>query len=221
MSMQIIRNLIAAAAILVPTFSHAALVINNLAAGTQGFAASMSGPTAEFFPGAPFDNRQVAFSFTTGAEMVTLTNLTFALNVGDPSITPIEITLSTGSVVPGGTGLLSLGTVAPLSDTPISQVLTLTPSSTVTLNPSTEYWLHFTVPAGGGIYTLNNGNAPTLAPGWALGNSWYYEPDFGGAWTEVTSGVKARVNMNVESVPEPTTAMLGATGLLFLLRRRR
>ena len=37
MSMQIIRNLIVAAAILAPTFSHAALVINNLAAGTQGF----------------------------------------------------------------------------------------------------------------------------------------------------------------------------------------
>ena len=155
-NMQIIRNLIIAASILAPAFSHGTIVINNLTGGSQGFAASVSGPTAEFFPGAPFENRQVAFSFTTGPDIVTLTSLSFAVNVNDAPLTPIEITLSTGSVVPGGTGLLSLGTVAPLSPTPVGQLLSITPAATVTLNASTQYWLHFTVPTGGGIYTVNN-----------------------------------------------------------------
>jgi hypothetical protein len=219
----IIRNLIIATAAVVfaPALSHATIVINNLAMGTQSFGASLSGPTAEFFPGSPFDNREIAFTFTTGADVVTLTSLTFSVNVGAPSISPIEFTLSTGSAVPGGTGALSLGSVAPLSDTPVGQTLTLTPSSTVTLNAATEYWLHVTVPAGGGIYAFNNTNTPTFAPGWSLGNTWYYEPDFGGGWTEVTSGPKARISMNVATVPEPTTAVLGSMGALLLLRRRR
>ena len=135
---------------------------------------------------------------------------------------PIQVTLSTGTVVPGGTGGLTLGTVAPLSPTPVGQLLTVTPTSTVTLTPSTNYWIHLTVPSGGGIYSVNNSNNPILAPGWSLGNSWYYEPDFGGSWTEITSGPQARVNLNVQSVPEPTTIVLGAvSGLLLCTRRRR
>lgn len=225
--MNITRHLIAATAAFVfaPAISHATIVISNLTPGTQSFAASLSGPTAEFFPGtlfsSPFDNREIAFTFTTGLDAVTLTSLSFSVNVGDPAISPIHFSLSTGSGVPGGTGALSLGSVAPLSDTPVGQTLTLTPSTTVTLNASTEYWLHVTVPTGGGIYSFNNTNTPAFAPGWSLGNTWYYEPDFGGSWTEITSGVKARISMDVAPVPEPTSAMLASVGAFLLLRRRR
>jgi hypothetical protein len=216
-----VRHSIFAAALLLPALSHATLVINNLAAGTQGFALSLSGPAAEFFPGEPFNDRQVAFSFTTGADAVFLSNVSFSINIGDPSLSPVELTLSTGSVVPGGTGAISLGSVAPLSPTPGVQLLSLAPTSVVTLNPSTEYWMHFTVPAGAGIYAINNSNTPVFAPGWSMGNSWAYDPDFGGSWSELANGTQARVSIDVQTVPEPTTAMLGAAGMFCLLRRRR
>lgn len=215
-----IRNVAVAAFLITPAFSDAALVINNLVPGTQGFAASLSGPTAgDFF--APFENRQFAFSFTTGLDTVTVTDFTFSINMGDAFLSPIQVTLSTGTVVPGGTGSMTLGSVAPLAPTPIGQLLTITPASTITLQPSTEYWAHLTVPTGSAIYAVNNSNAPILASGWALGNSWYYDPDFGGSWTEITSGPQARVSLNVQTVPEPTTAMLGCLGALLVCRRRR
>lgn len=216
-----LRKLALAALFVSPCIGEAALVINNITPSTQNFAASLSGPTAEIFF-SPFEDRQFAFSFTTGPDTVTVTDFTFSISLGDVILSPIQITLSTGTVVPGGTGGITLGTVAPLSPTPVGQLLTVTPTSTVTLTPSTNYWIHLTVPSGGGIYSVNNSNNPILAPGWSLGNSWYYEPDFGGSWTEITSGPKARVNLNVESVPEPTTVVLGAvSGLLLCTRRRR
>ena len=67
----------------------------------------------------------------------------------------------------------------------------------------------------------DNGNAPVIEPGWTLGNTWYFAPDFGGSWTEVTSGPQARVELTVEAVPEPSTPLLGLVAAGMVLRRRR
>ena len=197
----------------------ATVVIDNMTPGTQGFAASLSGPAAEVFPFDPFPDRQVAFSFISGPGAVALSQLTFIIFLGDVYLSPIEATLSTGSAVPGGVAALSLGTVTPAA-APAGQVLSISPAVPIPLAPSTEYWVHFTVPAGAGLYSILNNNNPVLSSGFSLGNTWYYDPD--SSWTDITSGPQARVRLSVEAVPEPGVALLGMlAGLAVLCRRSR
>lgn len=199
----------------------ATIAIDNLGAGTQGFAASLSGPTASFGIFGTFEDRQVAFSFVSGPAPVELTQLRFSINIGDVSIDPIQATLSTGGSVPGGINPITIGSAAPAAPTPVSQLMTIMPAAPIQLAANTSYWIHFTVPTGSAIYTINNSNAPVIEPGWSLGNTWYYAPDFGGSWTEVTSGPQARVELTVEAVPEPGSALLGLVAGGMALRRRR
>ncbi len=195
------------------------MVIDNLGVGTQGFAASLSGPVATDFFGDPYDNREVAFSFTSGPALVALSELAFVSNLaGSPSLNSIQATLSTGTVAPGGQDLIALGLTTPTSNTPATQLLTITPSSPVPLTPNTTYWIHFTVPAGDAVYTINNSNAPVIASGWSLDNTWYYAP--GDVWTEVSSGPQARMRLSVIPVPEPTTTSLAVVALALIRRRR-
>lgn len=199
----------------------ASVVIDNLSGGTQGFAASLSGPTASFGIFGTFEDRQVAFSFVSGPAPVELTQLRFSINMGDVAVDPIQATLSTGGPVPGGINPITIGSAAPAAPTPIGQLLTIVPAAPIRLAVNTSYWIHFTVPTGSAIYTINNSNAPVIEPGWSLGNTWYYAPDFGGSWTEVTSGPQARVELTVEAVPEPSSTLLGLVAGGMALRRRR
>lgn len=199
----------------------ATVVISNLSGGTQGFGASLSGPSASFGFFGTFEDRQVAFSFVSGPDSVHLTQLRFSISIGDVAIDPIQATLSTGGPVPGGINPITIGSAAPAAPTPVGQLLTIVPTVPVLLAANTSYWIHFTVPTGSAIYTINNNNAPVVDPGWTLGNTWYYEPDFGGSWTEVTSGPQARVEMTVEAVPEPSATLLGLVAGGIALRRRR
>lgn len=198
----------------------ATVVIDNLGAGTQGFAASLSGPSASFVFG-NFEDRQVAFSFVSGPAPVELTQLRFSINVGDISTDSIQATLSTGGSVPGGINPITIGSAAPAAPTPVGQLLTIVPVAPIQLTANTSYWIHFTVPTGTAIYTINNSNAPVIEPGWTLGNTWFFEPDFGGSWTEVTSGPQVRIEMTVEAVPEPSSTLLGLVAGVVALRRRR
>ncbi len=210
--------------ILSPAAARASLVaINNLAPGTQGFAASLSGPLGEFFPGDSFGDRQIAFSFTTGADDVDLTEIGFVMNLAtSPPFSAVQATLSTGSAVPGGVNPVVIGQVTPVPGIQ-GQLVTIAPSAPIRMLASLTYWVHITVPVGDSIYTVNNANAPVTAPGWALGNTWYYAPDDG--WSEVTSGVQARARITVEplvsSVPEPGAALLLGGLVLAGWRRRR
>lgn len=222
MKLSILRLFIPASLLLASTSQGSVIAISNLSGGTQSFGASLSGPTANFgFIGGEFENRQVAFSFITGTDTVQLTHFSFSISVGDVNLDPILATLSTGSSVAGGINPVTIGSVAPVSPVPVGQIMSIVPASPIPLQANTNYWVHFTVPAGAGIYSINNGNAPVVEPGWTLGNTWYYEPDFGGLWTEVTSGPLARVRMTVETVPEPSGVLLGLAGGAMMLRRRR
>jgi hypothetical protein len=212
---------IAAALLLSSACQAATLAINNLSGGTQGFAASLSGPSASFGFFGTFEDRQVAFSFVSGPDNVHLTRLRFSINLGDVAIDPIQATLSTGASVAGGINPITIGSVGPLAPTPVGQLMTLAPAVPIMLTANTNYWIHFTVPTGSAIYTINNGNAPVLESGWTLGNTCYYAPDFGGSWTEVTSGPQARVELTVEAVPEPSSPLLGLVAAGMVLRRRR
>ena len=197
----------------------AVVVIDNLASGTQSFSASLSGPTATGFFGGPFADREVAFSFVTGSTASVLTELMFVANLGNANLDPIQLTLSTGASVPGGTNPVILGSVAPAQSTPTSQTMTITPTVPPPLAANTQYWVHFTVPSGGSIYTITSTNTPTYAPGWLLESIWYNAPN--SSWIDVTSGPVARIRMSVESVPEPESAVLGALACALFFRRRR
>lgn len=218
--MSILRAL-AVSLLLGPVCPAATVVIDNLGAGTQGFAASLSGPNASFGFFGTFEDRQMAFSFVSGPAPVELTRLRFSINIGDVAVDPIQATLSTGGPVPGGINPITIGSAAPAAPTPVGQLLTIVPAAPIQLTANTSYWIHFTVPTGTAIYTINNSNAPVIEPGWSLGNTWYYAPDFGGSWTEVTSGPQARVELTVEAVPEPSSTVLGLVAGGLALRRRR
>jgi hypothetical protein len=194
-------------------------VIDNLGPGTQGFAASISGPVATDFFGGPFEDREVAFSFTSGVSLVAVSELIFVSNLaGSPSFNPIQATLSNGLSAPGGQNLITLGSVAPTSGSPATQMFTITPSSPVPLAPNTTYWIHLTIPTGDAIYTMNNSNAPVLASGWSLNNTWYYSP--GDVWTEVSSGPQARVKLSVVPIPEPSLVWMGLLAPVIFRRRQ-
>ncbi|OYV06069.1 MAG: hypothetical protein CFE26_08310 [Verrucomicrobiales bacterium VVV1] len=205
------------AAILAATgFSNAAVVIDNLAAGTQSFSLSVSGPTATGFLGGSFADREVAFSFSTGAYDTTLNKIEFYIAIGKPILSPIQMTLSTGSSVPGGIDPVVLGSVTPASTSPTVQLLEITPVIPASLTANTLYWIHVTVPSGGAVYSFANTDTPQIESGWSLGNTWSRTPS--SSWSELSSGPVARIRL---TVPEPSSALLGGLGLLLLLKRKR
>lgn len=202
------------------TTSRASVVIDNLATGTQSSSTSLSGPTAfiRFF--GPFANREVSFSFTTDSNDSMLTELAFTLGIGSIQLDPIQVTLSTGSSAPGGSNPIVLGSVAPTSLTPMTQLLTVTPAQPTALSANTQYWVLFSVPSGSSIYTIGNSDAPVIEPGWTLGTTWYRNPNT--TWEELDSGPLAKVRLSVETVvPEPSCALLGGISMLLLLKRKR
>lgn len=200
--------------------TQAAVVIENLALGTQSSSLSLSGPTATGFLGInPFPDREIAFSFTTGNYDSYLTQLDFVIAIGKPFLDPIQFTLSTGSAAPGGIDPVVIGSVTPPSSSPTTQTLSLSPGPTILLEENTTYWMHVTVPSGSALYSFQNTNTPVIASNWSLGNTWYRSP--GNPWAEINSGPQARIRMNVTPIPESTTSLLGAIGVLLLMRRRR
>ena len=198
----------------------AVVVINNLASGTQSFAESLSGPDGQDFFGDPFADHEIAFSFTTGSVNSLLTELAFVASIGGDGTSPIRLDLSLGSTAPGGTNPNIIGAATPSGSTPITQLLTVTPGSSVLLLANTQYWLLFTVPVGNDVYSIHNTNTPTLAPGWSLGTTWRTEP--GVPWEEINSSLFPRVRMTVEeSIPEPSALVFSTSSLLLLFRRKR
>jgi hypothetical protein len=214
--MKILFHLLIATLLASCGVSNAAVVIDNLATGSQSFSLSLSGPTATGFFGGSFADREVAFSFTSGDYDATLNKIEFYVSIGKPILGPIQMTLSTGSSVPGGNDSVVLGSVTPASTSPTVQLLEITPVIPATLTANTLYWIHVTVPSGGAVYSFANTNTPQTESGWSLGNSWSRTPST--AWSELDSGPVARIRL---TVPEPSSALLGGLGLLLLLKRKR
>lgn len=200
--------------------ASAAVVINNLPFGTQGFAESLSGPDGQDFFGDPFANREVAFSFTTGIAAAELTEVSFLASVSGGGTSPIQLELSTGGTAPGGTIPLVFGDATPTGPTPVTQLLTVAPAVPAQLLANTQYWIRFTVPVGTDLYSIQNTNTPVLTNGWSLGTTWRSEE--GMPWEEINSGLSPRVRLTAtETIPEPGTLLCCAASLAFLLRRNR
>ncbi len=200
--------------------SPAAVVVNNLSGGTQGFSESLSGPDGLDDFGFPYQNHEIAFSFTTSSATVNLTEIAFLASISGSGLSPIRLALGTGPSAPGGANPVVLGSVTPGGNVPITQLLTVTPTSLVTLAAHTTYWIHFTVPSGPDVYTVLSANQPVVEPGWTLGTTWRsdeYTP-----WEEINTILHPRVRLTVQAVPEPSTVFLGsAAAAICAVRRRR
>jgi len=203
------------AAFAVASNAGAVVVIDNLATGTLSFATSVTGPVGGGFL-APPPGRESAFSFVTGTTASYLDSLELLINVVNNSV-GIQVELSTGSSVPGGTNPVVIGSTNAAAS-PVTQLVSVTPSSTIVLDASTRYWIHLTVPSGSGAYSFNNTNTPSIASGWALENT--YEYAFS-TWSEITGGPQARIRLSATPVPEPSPTLLGGIGIFLLLRRRQ
>lgn len=198
----------------------AAVVIDNLPFGTQGFSESLSGPDGQDFFGAPYLNREIAFSFTTGVANAELTEVSFLASVSGNGTSPIQLELSTGGTAPGGTMPFVFGSATPAGPTPVTQLLTIIAASPVQLLANTQYWFRFTVPVGTDLYSIQNTNTPVLTNGWTLGTTWRSEE--GLPWEEINSILSPRVRLTAtESIPEPGALLFGTAGLIVLFRRNR
>lgn len=160
------------------TSLQAVVVIDNITAGSQGFASGASGPnaggTGPFSSGAK--NNETAFLVTTGPAGGQLTSLDLVISLADND-SPITATISTGATVPGGNNPVSLGSTTPTATSGITTI-TFNPAAPVPLASSSTYWIHFTVPSGAGWYSVLNSDAPVESLGWDLGNT-YSKPAIG------------------------------------------
>lgn len=208
-----------AALLLAPSASPAAVVINNLSGGTQGFSESLSGPDGLDDFGFPFQNHEIAFSFTTSSATVNLTEIAFLASIGGAGLSPIRLTLSAGASAPGGTAPVVLGSVTPGGNVPITQLLSVSPSSLVTLAANTTYWVHFTVPSGPDIYTVLSANQPVVEPGWSLGTTW--RTDEFTPWEEINSILHPRVRLTVQAVPEASSFLIASLSAVLAISMRR
>lgn len=202
------------AAFVITSDARAVVVIDNLTAGANSFATSITGPIGGGFF-APPPNRQSVFSFVTGTDVSYLDTLQIVVNLANSS-SGMQAAISTGSSVPGGTGETIVATVN-AATSPITQTLTFTPMSTILLNAATRYWIRLSVPSGSGAFALNNTTGATTALGWTLENTHSYAPS---SWTELDSGPQARIRLSVTPIPETTSSMVGCIGVFLLLRRR-
>lgn len=203
--------------------ARAVLVIDSFSGSTSGTAAA-SGPTAAFFGFDPFPDREAALTFTTGSSAAYLDELRLSLSIGDNS-SALFASLSTGASAPGGTGTIPLGSFSPGGGGPTIQTASFTPApNSLLLAANTEYWIHLTVPTGGGIYALTFSDTPSSSGGFSQDETWAFTPTGSlppTGWNlDSTSGV-ARMQLEVTPVPEPAVAWLGGLGAFLMLRRRR
>lgn len=201
-----IRGVVIAGAILatfcIPSHSLAAVLIDNLAEPLRG--------DTNF----PTYSRWAAQSFVTDGSSYTLTSIETPLGIfsGSPTIVA-ELRADSGSQ-PTGTTLttFTLGSVP--SGTP--SVVTLTPDSSVSLDPTTTYWLVIGLSGTGSFgWSYAQGNnfiGPGSFASYGYSNDGVNWFDFGS-----DSPYKMRVNVSAtSSVPEPNSslALLGAATAL-------
>lgn len=222
--MQVLR-LTLLSAILSSLYSEGATVFDSITGNTiGGNNAEITGPNSSilvFTFLVPKPDEEVAVQFQTGAFPSTFDQLDFAINSFLPTSTdPIEVSLSSGPTAPGGVNPISLGSVTP-SGGGGTQVLTVAPSVPVPLAANTSYWLHFTTSGSDPIYTLGSIVGTNTSGSWSVTDVSILEPSVNPAWVTQPGLIPALRIEATESIPEPSTTLLGALGAIFALCTRR
>jgi hypothetical protein len=195
--------------------TQARAAVSNL-----GYAVS-GGHTVDFTTsGSNTFSTDFSNSFTTGSSATMLHDFTLSLGGSEIGSGFTAALYTNNSGVPGSLLLTLSGNSAP------SGVGLFTYTGTYTLSPTTTYWAVFTVPHAGPdtrfqVDTVGTPNQ-TGDAGWSIGDAGYERYGFNGvlgAWS--ASYNPAQFAVNTSAVPEPSSLVLAAVGLIFTGCRRR
>lgn len=232
--------LIAALTIALPQEAGAALppplppgtAVSNLLQPSQGEAGVsfnagfLDGLIAGPVPtGAPATSGQdYAMAFTAGSSAY-LGSVTLSLSGGPFQPAPISVNLLADNAGLPGAVMLAL----PGEPNPASGLHTYTPASPVALNAGSRYWVAASVSQNGFQdidyrWHITTSNAFQGLPGWSLGTAAFRRAS-GGVYAPWRSdpGTFGLMGVNLTTVPEPATALVGLCGLAGVLggTRRR
>ena len=157
---------------------------------------------------------EYGFEFTVGGgnhDLVTI-SLEIGTHLGN---VPLSVELYSSPAGPDTATFLTAMTGPPQ---PISQVATYAPSTPVTLSDSATYFLRLYVNGNASQYGISR--TATAATGtWAMGN--FFTRPGSSNWLPGGFSPETIVEIEATPVPEPAAALLGCTGFMLMLRRRR
>lgn len=188
----------------------AAVVLTNIAgpvtttSGVKGTGGALPTPIS------------YGFEFTVGGGDHDLITITFDIGNHLGSL-PLTVDLMSS---PGGPATATLLTPLSGPPQPINQLATYTPASPVTLTDGDTYFVRFTVNGSASSYGINR--TSTAATGtWTMGD-FFVRPGTG-TWSPGGFSPETMVEIvaNPVPVPEPAAVLLGCTGCMLILRRRR
>ena len=211
--------------------AHAAIIFGNLEAYTSdttesslisGINYSPADPDAD-----PAKNEEYlgkSLGFTMGAEAYTVTTLTLRLdNVNGTTDSPtVRIYTNNGSNAPGTFvgGFINPATFNGTAETDYEFIA----DGTFTLNPSASYFIvvqQLNTADGDRGFHWQNGS-PTVTPTGVAGSPIArYGSGLNPSSHTQNSGQFNWFQLEGNAVPEPATGLLGALGMMALLRRRR
>jgi hypothetical protein len=171
----------------------------------SNLGATVNGTGTIYSSGPP---QSYAQEFQTGNSNVFLSSIVVPLGDATGTFTASADLVANNSGLPGSTILTSFTVPAIPTSTPTD--LTFTPSSSVTLNANTDYWFVLSA-SGSGDYKWNYTNTlSTSFPNYAVSN------DSGATWTIGAPPGPFLLEATAAAVPEPSSLVLEATGLLAL-----
>jgi hypothetical protein len=196
------------AAALLVTASPAAVVLSNF----PGPATTTSGikGTGGFLP-TPIS---YGFEFTVGGGDYDL--VTISLDIGTHLGTvPMSVDLFSSTTGPNSATFITAMTGP---SQPANQVATYAPVTPVTLLDGATYFLRLSVNGSASQYSINRTSTAATGP-WTMGN--FYTRPGTGTWNGGGFSPETMVEITANVVPEPGAILLGCSGLLVVLRRRR
>jgi hypothetical protein len=183
------------------------VIVSNLTAAVAGTGTIYSsGPPQSY-----------AQEFLTGSSSVVLSSIIVPLGDASGSFAAGAELVNNNSGLPGSTVLT--GFTVPTIPTGSPTDLTFTPMSSVTLAANTDYWFILAATGSGGDYQWQYTNTlSTSFPNYAVSNN------SGSTWAIGTPPGPFLLGANAAAVPEPSSLVLAAIGLLALgmvVRARR
>ena len=157
--------------------------------------------------------------FVNDATSRNLQSITLSMDVAADTSGSFRVELySNSGSLPGS----SLGILTGNGNPATAGLYTYTPSSTITLNPNTTYWVVAKVTSGLGDYSWNYTSTTTHGGTGTLGG--FSESfDQGGSWSAENVSFPSMFSVTATAVPEPSSyaAMLGVAALGFGIFNRR
>ncbi len=154
------------------------------------------------------------FEFTVGGGDHDLITMSFDIGTHLGSL-PLTVELLSSPSGPDTATFVVAMTGPPQPD---NQVAVYAPATPVTLTDGDTYFVRFTVIGNASSYGIHR--TATAATGtWTMGN--LFTRPGAGSWFSGGFSPETMVEIEATPVPEPGAAVLGCTGLMLMLRRRR